>query len=115
MIAELQEINIEKLREIINSNAHVLEALWSELMPGILLLLFNQKKLEIPIFLADSHWKKVALLLEKKSVIKVLKVGDKGLSLPAGGFLLQGVLKQKIKRDKATLTKKEEAEMLAKK
>ena len=41
MIAELQEINIEKLREIINSNAHVLEALWSELMPGILLLLFN--------------------------------------------------------------------------
>ena len=41
MVAELLEINVDKLRSVINENSEVLEALWEQLLPGALLLLFN--------------------------------------------------------------------------
>lgn len=41
MVTELHEVDIEMLRSVINSNKNVLQALWQNLMPGVLLMLFN--------------------------------------------------------------------------
>ena len=41
MVAELYEIDITKLRKIISEDAVSLKALWHNLLPSVLLLLFN--------------------------------------------------------------------------
>ena len=60
MVAELHEINVEHIRGILNENAEALESLWKKLLPGALLLLFNQKCLKLPYFMAQKPWKEVA-------------------------------------------------------
>ena len=47
--------------------------------------------------MAKKPWKEVAQLSEKFSDLKVMHKGEK-FKLPAGGFLLQGSVKQKVKR-----------------
>ena len=41
MVAELYEIDITKLRKIISEDADSLKALWQNILPSVLLLLFN--------------------------------------------------------------------------
>jgi len=41
MVAELHEINIAELRRVINSNGKNIKALWDQLLPKALLLLFE--------------------------------------------------------------------------
>ena len=92
MVAELSEVDIDKLRNIINEDAQALKALWNNLLPSALLLLFNQKALSTPKFIAVKPWREVAKLAERYSDLKVLDEGEK-FNLPAGGFLLQGKVK----------------------
>ena len=51
MVAEMHEVNVEPLRRVIREDRNVLKALWEKLLPGVLLLLFNQKLLEPPRFM----------------------------------------------------------------
>ena len=114
MVAELYEIDITKLRKIISEDAVSLKALWHNLLPSVLLLLFNQKLLQTPQFIAEKPWREVAKLAMKFAELKVMDEGEK-FSLPAGGFLLQGKVKQKIKKAQAILSREEQAKEAVKK
>ena len=41
MVAELHKVDIEMLRHVLSTNKDVLQALWQNLLPSALLLLFN--------------------------------------------------------------------------
>lgn len=56
----------------------------------------------LPRFLAQRPWKEVSNLLQRFAELVVVKYGEK-VSLPAGGFLLQGKLKQSVKKKAMTI------------
>ena len=114
MVAELYEIDITKLRKIISEDAVTLKALWHNILPSALLLLFNQKLLQTPQFIAEKPWREVAKIAMKFAELKVMDEGEK-FSLPAGGFLLQGKVKQKIKKALAILSRDEQAKEVVRK
>ena len=105
MVAEMHEINVEPLRQVIGEDREVLRQLWQKLLPGVLLLLFNQKLLEAPHFMTEKDWKTTTKMLAKYSDLMVLAV-DETVVLPAGGFLLQGSLEQIVTETDFKLQKK---------
>ena len=72
MVAEMHEIDLEPLRRSLSQDKQVLQSLWEKLLPGVLLLLFNQKLLEAPHFMTEKDWKTTTRMLAKYSDLIVL-------------------------------------------
>ena len=95
MIAEIYEIDVELLRDVLNDDKDVLEQLWQKLLPSALLLLYNHQLIELPDFLSERTWNESIKLLKNYSKVNVLDINEE-IKLPAGGFLLQGSIEQLI-------------------
>ncbi len=95
MVAEIYELQTEPLKKAITENKEMLTSLWTEIMPSALLQLDHQNLMKLPEPLLHKDWKSAWKLLNQYSTLHVLEPEEQ-ISLPAGGFLLQGSMEQII-------------------
>jgi len=91
MVAQLFEIDVTELREILSNEKDMLLELWKVILPSALLMLHKQCLLELPKSLFELQWKDAWSILKQHTELKIFGINET-VDLRNGGFLLQGSL-----------------------